>query len=110
MNEIINYLATNAASEIAKLSLSSALVLIVLWLCRGLIEIRLKGSVQNEFDIKLERLRSEFRQSEEALKAEVRAKEAEIAALRESSMTALTTRRTGWKNAVWKHATTSGSK
>jgi hypothetical protein len=62
-----------------------------------MIEVRLKSSVQSEFDTKLERLRSELRQSEESLKAIVRAKEAEIDALRDGSMSALATRRVAFE-------------
>ena len=93
MGKIIADLLSNAGAEIAKLSISSALVLVVLWLARGLIEVRLKSSVQNEFDTKLERIRSDLRQSEESLKAQVREKEAEIGTLRETSMAALAARR-----------------
>jgi|GEM_PF-962320 len=97
MSQTIDTILTVVASEIGKLSLTSALVLVVLWLARNMIEVRLKSSVQSEFDTKLERLRSELRQSEESLKAIVRAKEAEIDALREGSMSALATRRVAFE-------------
>jgi hypothetical protein len=97
MNQTIDTILALVASELGKVSLTSALVLIVLWLARSVIEVRLKSSVQSEFDTKLETLRSELRQSEESLKAIVRAKEAEIDALRESSMSALATRRVAFE-------------
>lgn len=85
------------ALEAGKVSFTTALVLLVLWLARNLIEVRLKSSVQSEFDHKLERIRSELRVSEESLKAIVRAKEAEIDSLRDNAMSALATRRVAFE-------------
>lgn len=97
MNQTINTVLEFVATEIAKVSLTSALVLLALWLARSVIEVRLKNSVRSEFDTKLERLRAELRQSEESLKAIVREKEAEIHALRENTMSALATRRVAFE-------------
>ena len=91
-----NFLAS-IALEAGKVSFTTALVLLVLWLARNLIQVRLKRSVQSEFDHKLERIRSELRVSEESLKAIVRAKEAEIDSLRDNAMTALATRRVAFE-------------
>jgi hypothetical protein len=91
-----NFLAS-IALEAGKVSFTTALVLLVLWLARNLIQVRLKSSVQSEFDHKLERIRSELRVSEESLKAIVRAKEAEIDSLRDNAMTALATRRVAFE-------------
>ena len=58
------------------------LLAVVIWLARNLILTRLTKAVQHEFDIKLERLRTELQQQEEKLKSDLRGKEAEIAAIR----------------------------
>ena len=63
-----------------------------LWLGRNLISTRLKKAVEHEFDTKLEALRAQVREGEERLKAELRAKEVEIAALRSGALTALASR------------------
>lgn len=65
---------------------------IVGWLLRNWISARLAKSVGFEFDRKLELLRAEHRTSEERLRADLRAKEAEIATLRVGAMTALSNR------------------
>jgi len=65
---------------------------IVAWLLRNWISARLTKSIGFEFDQKLESLRSEHRASEERLRADLRAKETEIATLRASAMTALSNR------------------
>lgn len=62
------------------------------WLLRNWISTRLAKSVGFEFDRKLELLKAEHRASEEWLRADLRAKEAEIAALRAGAMTALSNR------------------
>jgi hypothetical protein len=85
------------SSELGKVSVTSALVLVVLWLARSVIEVRLKSSVQNEFDSKLETLRSELRQSDRYLEAIIHARETELDALRESSMSSLSTRRVAFE-------------
>lgn len=63
-----------------------------LWLGRNLIRARLTKSVEYEFNEKLEQVRTQLRESEERLKAELRAKEAEIAALRGGALSALASR------------------
>ena len=65
---------------------------IVGWLLRNWISARLAKSVGFEFDRKLELLKAEHRTSEERLRADLRAKEAEIATLRVGAMTALSNR------------------
>lgn len=82
------------ATQLGYVTLSSALTILALWLARSLIEARLTKSIQFEFDQKLETLRSNLRQSEESMKAEVRAKEAEIDALRSSVMAGMSARQT----------------
>jgi len=71
---------------------TTALLGIVLWLLRSVISTRLKASVQHEFDQKLESMRAALRASEEALKADLREKEAQIAALRSGAISALASR------------------
>lgn len=65
----------------------------VLWLSRQLIAARLSKSVQFEFDAKIEVVRHEIREKEESLKAELRVKENEIAALRDGALAALSNRK-----------------
>ena len=65
------------------------------WMGRSLIATRLTKSVEHEFNEKLEHLRSEQRQSEELLRAELRSREGEISALRSTALTALTNRHVG---------------
>ncbi|MET3119913.1 hypothetical protein AAKU64_004161 [Undibacterium sp. GrIS 1.8] len=62
------------------------------WFAREAISARLARSVQHEFDGKLEGVRSEFRASEERLKAQLREREAEITALRSGALSALASR------------------
>src|SRR5688500_11532375 len=71
---------------------TSGLLATALWLGRSLIITRLTKSVGHEFDKKIEALRSQLREGEERLKADLRAKEIEIAALRNGAMTALASR------------------
>ena len=71
---------------------TTAIFAVVLWLARNLIATRLTKSVQHEFDTKLESLRTKLREKEELLKADLRSKEAEIAALRGGAMTAMASR------------------
>ena len=65
---------------------------VVLWLGRNLIAARLTKSVEHEFNIKLEEIKAEQRRSEESLKSELRAKEAQIAALQSGALTAMASR------------------
>jgi len=64
----------------------------VLWLLRSVISTRLRASVQHEFDQKLEAMRATLRTSEEAFKADLRAKEAQIATLRNGAISGLASR------------------
>lgn len=67
-------------------------ILTVAYLCRQLIEPRLKASVQHEFDQKLEVIRADFRKSEESFKADLRAKENQIAALQNGALSGMLSR------------------
>lgn len=71
---------------------TTGLLAAVLWLARESISARLTRSIQFQFDNKLEKIRSEFRSTEERLKADLREKEAEISALRSGSLSALASR------------------
>jgi hypothetical protein len=64
----------------------------IAWLAREWIGARLTKAIQHEFDRKLEKLRSELRESEEMLKARIREKEGEITALRSGALSALASR------------------
>ena len=76
----------------------AGLLAAVLWLGRNLILTRLRESVKHEFNSELEVLRSQLRESEELLKAELIAKGAEIEALRSGAMTALASRQMALDN------------
>lgn len=71
---------------------TSGLLAMALWLGRNLILTRLTQSVEFEFSKKIEAVRTQLREGEERLKADLRAKEIEIAALRSGAMTALASR------------------
>ncbi len=64
----------------------------VVWLLRSLIITRLTRSVSHEYDKKIEDLRAILRQSEEAFKAQLRAKESQIDALRTGALTGISNR------------------
>jgi hypothetical protein len=70
----------------------SGLLGLALWLSRSLVETRLRASVQNEFESKLEELRAALRASEERLRAQLREREAELQALRTGALSAMTSR------------------
>lgn len=71
---------------------TTSLFAAALWFGQNLIRTRLTNSVAHEFNAKLEELRAQLREGEERFKADLRAKEAEIAALRGGAMTALASR------------------
>jgi hypothetical protein len=71
---------------------TSGLLAVALWLGRHLILTRLTKSVEYEFSKKIEDVRTQLREGEERLKADLRAKEAEIAALRSGALSALASR------------------
>jgi len=71
---------------------TTIIIALIVWLSKNLILTRLTNSVAHEFDSKLEAVRSEFRNNEEAFKADLRAKEVEIAALRGGAMTTMANR------------------
>ena len=71
---------------------TTGLLAAALWLGRELISNRLTKSVQHDFDKKIESVRADLRASEERFKAELREKEAEIAALRSGALSVLASR------------------
>jgi hypothetical protein len=71
---------------------TTGLLAVILWLGRNLIATRLTKSVEHEFNEKLELLRTQIREREERLKADLRRKETEIAALRSGALAALANR------------------
>jgi hypothetical protein len=71
---------------------ATALIAVLAWLSRSVIETRLRASVQHEFNQKLETLRADLRKSEEAFKADLRAKENQIEALRSGALSGLISR------------------
>lgn len=68
---------------------TSALMVLVLWLLRNLIITRLTKSVSHEYDKKIENLKTSLRQSEETFRAELKAKEAQIEALRTGALSGI---------------------
>lgn len=71
---------------------TTGLLALALWLGREIISTRLTKSVQHEFDEKIESVRADLRASEERFKAQLREKEAEIAALRSGALSVLASR------------------
>ena len=71
---------------------TTGLLAAALWLGRNLILTRLSRSVSHDFDLKIEAIRSQLRASEESLKADLRAKESEIALPRSGALTTLANR------------------
>lgn len=65
---------------------TTGLLAAALWLARNLISTRLTRSVEHEFNRKLESLRSEHRQREDLLRAELQARATEIEALRTGAL------------------------
>jgi hypothetical protein len=66
--------------------LTTSLFAGILWLCRNLIITRLTNAVKHEYDKKIEQLKTEFRKTEEAFKADLKRKEAQIEALRSGAL------------------------
>lgn len=73
-------------------SISTALLLALVWLFRVWILTRLKESVKYEFDVKIEGLRAEHQKNVESFKADLRAKDAQIEALRSVALSGLANR------------------
>lgn len=71
---------------------TTALLSLALFLAKNVITTRLKNSVEHEFNQKLEALRSDFRKSEERLKAQLRERDTELSALRSGALSALASR------------------
>jgi hypothetical protein len=79
-------------STLLSSAVSVFLVAVLAWLFKNLIKHRLKASVQHEFDEKLETLRADLSKSEESFKADLRAKETEIDAIRSGALSGLASR------------------
>ena len=71
---------------------TTSLFAAALWLARNLISVRLTKSVEHEFNEKLERVRTDYRQREEELRAGLQARAAEIEALRVGALSAMSGR------------------
>lgn len=67
-------------------------LVVALYLGRDLLRTYLTGGIEHRFNTRLEEMRSQLRDSEERLKADLRAKEAELATLRGGVMTAMSSR------------------
>ncbi len=85
---VSNWVLTTLTSTTA----STVLIGILAWLGRNLIEIRLKASIEHDFNQKLEEIRTDFRKSEESFKADLRAKESQIAALQTGALSGMVSR------------------
>lgn len=68
---------------------TTALLAAALWLARNMILARLSSSVQHEFDVRIENLRSDMRKKEEEFAAELRRRDETIAAVRAAGLDAL---------------------
>jgi hypothetical protein len=64
----------------------------LLWLGRKLIATRLINAVKHEYDEKIENLKATLRQNEESFKAELKAKEPQIEALRSGALSGIVNR------------------
>lgn len=73
---------------------TTALLALVLWLLRNLVITRLTNSVSHEYDKKIENLKTALRESEEAFKSELKAKESQIDALRSGALSGVVTKQT----------------
>ena len=71
---------------------STSLLAIVLFLSRNFITTRLTNAVRHEYDKKIEKLRTSLRQSEDAFKADLQSKEAQINALRSGVLSTISAR------------------
>ncbi len=71
---------------------TTSLLAIALWLFRNIISTRLTNAVRHEYDKKIENLRTTLRESEESFKAELRAKESQIDALRSGALSGIVNR------------------
>lgn len=71
---------------------TTSLLVIVLWLLRKIISTYLTNAVRHEYDKKIESIRTTLRQSEESFKAELRAKESQIDALRSGALSGIVNR------------------
>jgi hypothetical protein len=77
---------------------TTSLLAIALWLFRKIISTRLTNAVRHEYDKKIESLRTTLRQSEESFKAELRAKESQIEALRSGALSGIVNRQAAFYN------------
>jgi len=71
---------------------TTSLLALALWLSRNLIITRLTNSIKHEYDKKIEQLKTELRQNEESFKADLRAKESQIDALRSGALSGISNR------------------
>lgn len=71
---------------------TSALLAVAIWLSRNLILTRLSNAVKHTYDEKLENLKALIRSNEESLRAELKAKESQIEALRNGALSGITSR------------------
>lgn len=72
---------------------TTTLLAVALWLARKLIITRLSNSVQHEFNVRIEGIRSEMRRKEEEFRAELRNRDDAIAAVRAAGLDALSANR-----------------
>ncbi len=68
---------------------TTSLLAIALWLSRKIIATRLTNAVKHEYDKEIEALRAKLRKSDESFKAELKAKESQIEALRGGTLSSM---------------------
>ena len=73
---------------------TTSLLTLAIWLSRNLLITRLTNSVRHEYNEKIEKLKTELRQSEESFKADLQSKEAQINALRSGALSTISNRQT----------------
>lgn len=71
---------------------TTTLLAIVAWLGRNLIATRLTSAVKHEYDEKIESLKASLRKNEEAFRADLKAKETQIDALRSGALSGIVNR------------------
>ena len=87
---VMNTVATIIISSLASTGLTAAL----LWFFKELIKARITGGVEHSFNVKLASLESNLRSKEKDFEQQLRDRESEIAAIRNSALAAISSRQT----------------
>ena len=71
---------------------TSSIVALGIWLSKNILKESIKNDIAHEYNQKLEKLRAKLRKSDEEFKAEIRAKEKEIEAIRQGALSGIANR------------------